>query len=689
MSERVRVYDLARELGLENRELMDLLEAEGVEVRSHASSLEPEIADLIREHVIAERRDAEAEGKNLEVTLAGLAAPAKVPAKAPEDDAPAEQAAAEPAELHLKAPVTVRDLAEGLGRKPNELIGQLMTMNIFATITQVLDVELVEKICAKYGITFIRERREKAKAKEPAQKQPDKKSGGKSAKAGNLKTRSPVVAFLGHVDHGKTSLQDYIRKTRVAAGEAGGITQHIGASVIETAAGQTITFLDTPGHEAFTTMRARGANATDIAVLVVAADDGVMPQTIEAINHVKAANVPFVVAMNKMDLPGANPDKVLLGLQQQGITPEDWGGDIGVCPVSAITGLGIDGLLERILLEAEMLELQADPEGDLEALIIEAQLETGMGATANVLIRNGTLRTGDAILCGPHFGRVKALVDSRGNRVKEAGPSMPVKILGLSGVPEAGAVLHRCASDKEAKNRAAEAERDLRTDDLTTRRAVDLESLFDMFQAQDRNELNIVLKSDVQGTLEAITESIHKIKSDKISTRVIHSGVGEVTENDVTLATASGAIVIGFNVRAMPAVNRLAKQKGVEIRLYSVIYELLEQLEEALRGRLRPEVRETPLGAAAIIQVFNVSKTGKICGCSVNGGLVRVGASARVYRENELIYNGKVASLRRFKDDVREVRSGLECGIRLDNFEDFEVGDRIEIFEITEMRPEL
>jgi translation initiation factor IF-2 len=686
MSDRVRVYDLARELGLENRELIDLLEAEGVEIRSHASSLEPEIADLVREHVIAERRDAEAEGKNLEETLAGLAA---APAPKVSDDAPkAEEPQADQTELHLKAPITVRDLAEGLGRKPNELIGQLMTMNIFATITQVLDVELVEKICAKYGIKFIRERREKAKAKEPVQKQ-TKKTGDKPAPGAGLKTRSPVVAFLGHVDHGKTSLQDYIRKTRVAAGEAGGITQHIGASVIETEDGQTITFLDTPGHEAFTTMRARGANATDIAVLVVAADDGVMPQTIEAINHVKAAKVPFVVAMNKMDLPGANPDKVLLGLQQQGITPEDWGGDIGVCPVSAITGEGIDGLLERILLEAEMLELQADPSGDLEALVIEAQLETGMGATANVLIRNGTLRTGDPILCGPHFGRVKALVDSRGNRVKEAGPSTPVKVLGLSGVPDAGAILVRCASDKEAKNRAAEAERELRTDDLTTRRAVDLESLFDMFQAQDRNELNIVLKSDVQGTLEAITESIHKIKSDKISTRVIHSGVGEVTENDITLATASGAIVIGFNVRARPAVNRLAKQKGVEIRLYSVIYELLEQLEEALRGRLRPEVRETPLGAAEIIQVFNISKTGKICGCSVNGGLVRVGASARVYRENELIYNGKVASLRRFKDDVREVRSGLECGIRLDNFEDFEVGDRIEIFEITEMRPEL
>jgi translation initiation factor IF-2 len=689
MSDRVRVYDLARELGLENRELMDLLEAEGLEVRSHASTLEPDIADLVREHVIAERRDAELEERNLEETIAELGN-----VEDEEDEEEDEEEEVVEGELHLKPPITVRDLAEGLGRKPNELIGELMTMNVFATITQVLDAELVEKVCDKYGVKFVRERRVKVKSKDTSRKgkTKGKEKGAEKEKkpaGAGLQPRPPVIAFLGHVDHGKTSLQDYIRETRVAAGEAGGITQHIGASVIETEDGQQITFLDTPGHEAFTTMRARGANATDIAVLVVAADDGVMPQTIEAINHAKAAGVPMVVAMNKMDLPGANPDKVMLGLQQQGITPEDWGGDVGVCPVSAITGDGVDELLERLLLEAEMLELKADPAAELEALIIEAQLESGMGATANVLVRNGTLHNGDIILCGSYYGRVKALVDSQGERIKEAGPSTPVKVLGLSGVPEAGAVLSRCRNEREAKALAAEAEESARADDLETRRAVDLESLFDMFEEQQRNELNIVIKADVQGSLEAITESIGKIKSDKISTKIIHSAVGEVTENDVTLATASEAIIIGFNVRAMPKVNRFAKQKGVEIRLYSVIYELLEQLEEALRGRLRPEVRETPLGEAEIIQIFNVSKTGKICGCSVNGGLVRVGASARVYREGELIYNGRVASLRRFKDDVREVRSGLECGIRLDNFEDFEVGDQIKVFEITELRPEL
>ena len=690
MSDRVRVYDLARELGLENRDLMELLEAEGIEVRSHSSTLEPDIAELVREHVIAERRDAESEGRELAETLAGLGTAAGRPDEEEEDEEDEEEDETVAGELHLKPPITVRDLAEGLGRKPNELIGELMTMNIFAMITQVLDVEVVEKVCAKYGVVFVRERRERAKAKTaPAKGKDGAKTSAKKAPGAGAQPRPPVVAFLGHVDHGKTSLQDYIRETRVVDGEAGGITQHIGASVVETAKGRQITLLDTPGHEAFTTMRARGANATDIAVLVIAADDGVMPQTVEAINHIKAAKVPIVVAMNKMDLPGANPDKVMLGLQQQGITPEDWGGDVGVCPVSAITGQGVDELLDRILLEAEMLELKGDPAAELEAIVIEAQLESGMGATAHVLVRDGTLHTGDAVLCGPFYGRVKALVDSQGERVKEAGPSTPVRVLGLSGVPDAGAVLVRCANEREAKARAGDAELQLRSDDLGSRRAVDLEGLFDMFKEQDRNELNIVLKADVQGSLEAIVESIRKIKADKITTNIILSGVGEVTENDVTLATASEAIVIGFNVRAMPKVNRLAKQNGVEIRLYSVIYELLEQLQDALRGRLHPETRETPLGEAEIIQVFHVSKTGKICGCSVTGGLVRVGASARVRRENELIYNGKVASLRRFKDDVREVRSGLECGIRLDNFEDFEVQDRIEVFEITELRAEL
>ncbi|MCK5803714.1 MAG: translation initiation factor IF-2, partial [Lentisphaeria bacterium] len=592
----------------------------------------------------------------------------------------------EAGELHLKAPITVRDLAIGLGAKPNQLIGELMTMNVFAAINQVLEVELVERVCERHGVKFVRERRAKAKAKAKEQR---RSKDAKDKRAGKAVSRAPVVAFLGHVDHGKTSLQDYIRKTKVADGEAGGITQHIGASVVETEAGRQLTLLDTPGHEAFTSMRARGANATDIAVLVVAADDGVMPQTIEAINHTKAADVTIVVAMNKMDLPGANPDKVMLGLQQNGIMPEAWGGDVGLCPVSAITGEGIDDLLERIVLESEMLELSAFPEGECEALVIEAQLESAMGTTASALVRNGTLHVGDVMLCGKYWGRVKALIDSTGKRVKSAGPSTPVKVLGLNGVPEAGDILTICLNERVAKARAQEAITEFRATELGSSRGTTLEDLFLKMEEESRLELKLVLKADVHGSLEAITESLEKIESEKISAKVIHGAVGEVTENDVSLAAASGATIIGFNIRAMPGVNKMAKQRGVEIRLYGVIYELLEQIEDAMIGKLEPDQRETPIGEAEIIQVISTSKVGRICGCRVNGGVIRVGASARVKREDEVIYNGLIASLRRFKDDVREVRSGLECGIGLQNFEEFEEGDMIEAFEITEIRPEL
>lgn len=687
MSDRVRVYELARELGLTNKELIELLLDEGAEVRSHASTLEPDIAELIREHVAAERQFQREKERSLVKTIAAVAIPPKDEEEDEEEDEGEEEDGedGDGKELHLKPPVTVRDLAEGLGRKPNELIGELMTMNIFAAISQVLDRELVEAVCERHGVRYIAERRERAKPKiKEKPEAPEKKAAGK----GKLSSRPPVVAFLGHVDHGKTSLQDFIRHTRVVDGEAGGITQHIGASVIETN-GHTITFLDTPGHEAFTAMRARGANATDIVVLVVAADDGVMPQTVEAINHARAAGVPIVVAMNKMDLPGANPDKVLLGLQQNHIMPEEWGGDVGVIPVSAVTGQGIDNLLERILLESEMMELSASPDGEFEGLIIEAQLETGRGPTANVLVRNGTLHVGDFMLCGSYYGRVKALLDHRGKNIKEAGPSMPVKVLGLSGVPEAGSILEVCANERIAKEKAGARHEETRRDDLNLQRHASLEDLFRQIEEDAREEIKLIIKADVQGSLEAIEDSIEKIKSEKIKINIIHSGVGEITENDISLAAASDAIVFGFHVRAMPGVNRLAKQRRVEIRLYAVIYELLEQLQEAMRGRLQPETRETPLGEAEIIEIFKTSVSGRICGCRVNGGLVRVGVNAKVYREGGLIYNGHVSSLRRFKDDVREVRSGLECGIRLDNFEDFLVGDTIEFFEVTEIAPQL
>jgi translation initiation factor IF-2 len=711
---KIRVYELARELGLANKELLALLEKEGFSVRSHSSTLEEEDAALVRKQVLAERKQeqAAAKAKPAPAAPAKAAEPVKEKPSAPAPAAQPEKPAAEPAkdsqagqggeqadesegeqkELHLKAPITVRDLAEALQKKPNELIGMLMTMNIFAAINQVLDVELVEKICEKHGVKFVRERRDKTRDRDNSGQQTFENKAVSSNVSRRKVGRPPVVVFMGHVDHGKTSLQDYIRNTRVTAGEAGGITQHIGASVAKVG-DQSITFLDTPGHAAFTAMRARGANATDVAVLVVAATEGVMPQTIEAINHAKAANVPIIVAMNKMDLPGADPEKVYIGLQQNGITPEDWGGDTAVIPVSAVTGQGVEDLLERILLEAEMLELKADPDANFEGLVIEAQMETGMGPTASVIVQNGTLRVGDSLICGQCYGRVKALLDTYGKRVSKAGPSTPVKIMGLSAVPEAGDIIRGCGSEKEAKELAEAEIAKVRQGNLQVERKVNLENLDAWFNTEktgeDKPELSIILKTDVKGSLEALSDSIGNLKSEKISTKIIHGGVGEITETDVVLAAASNAIILGFHVRVMPGVNRLAKQKGVEIRLYSIIYELLDELKDAMRGRLTPETRETQLGEAVIKQIFNISKAGKICGCQVLNGSIKVNCKAKVYREKELIYFGQVQTLKHFKEDVKEMKAGQECGIRLDNFEDFEVGDRIEFFNIQQIAPEL
>ncbi len=707
-NERIRVYDLARELGLANKELLSLLEKEGYTGKSHSSSLDSDTANMIRDIVIAERQKQNAKATALAEQKKAAdhkKAPEAAQTKATEskhakqDDAqpeqnkqeapkpqfsqPVKEESKELKEIHLKTPITVRELAEALERKPNEIIMRLMTLNVFPSINQPVDEELVSKVCEFYGVRFVRVRRDK----QAAASVPEKAHQDEPQKSSNLVPRPPVVVFMGHVDHGKTSIQDYIRKTHVAQGESGGITQHIGASVA-TVGKQTITFLDTPGHEAFTAMRARGANATDIAVLVVAADDGVMPQTIEAINHARPAKIPIIVAMNKMDLPGANPGKVYLGLQQNGINPEDWGGTEAVIPVSAKTGQGISDLLERILLEAEMLELKADPTADFEGLVIEAQMEQGMGPTASVLVQNGTLHVGDVLICGQCYGKVKALIDSQSRRVSKALPATPIKVMGLSGVPEAGDKITLCANEREAKEIADEAARQARLENNNVE-AVTLESLFENLKKEDKPDLKLILKTDVRGSLEAIVDSIAKIKSDKVTVTVIHSGVGEITENDVILATASKAIIMGFHVRSMPGVNKVAKQKGVEIRLYSIIYELLEDVQNAMRGQLTPEFNDKYLGRAEIVQIFTNSKVGKICGCRVNDGLIRVNAKAKVYRDKELIYNGLIHSLKHFKDDVREVKSGLECGITLDNFEDFEEHDIIEVFESVKIIPQL
>ena len=669
----VKVKTLADKYGVSVKEIIKELESQGFgdDVKSASSVIPPDAVELVKSYLdelMAKRGGEPGRGAGNRDGGGTVSA-----------------ASAGQQEVHIKGPVIVKSLAEALGKRPNEVITSLMMMNVLASINQMLEPAVAVELAAKMGFTLVIDKRGK-------EEHVQKDAGSQSADAPeeiefadnpkDIIARQPIVTFMGHVDHGKTSLQDAIRKTRVAAGEAGGITQHIGASIAH-CGNKSVTFVDTPGHEAFTAMRARGANVTDIVVLVVAADDGFMPQTIEAMNHAKAAKVPIIVAMNKIDLPNANPDKVLLNMQQNGLMPEDWGGTIGVVKVSAKTGQGIDDLLERILLEAEMLELKGNPKRPAEAFVLESQLEQGYGPTASIVVKNGTLHVGDPIICGEYYGKVKGLIDHRGQRIKSAGPSTPVKIVGLSGVPDAGTKLVVCKSEKEAKEIGEARSASKRVETLSGKGGgMTLDDLFSQMENGKRNTLKVVVKTDVCGSSEAIVESLKKLPSEKISVEVLHAGVGAITESDVQLAASSNAIVIGFHVRVNPGVNDLAKKENVEIRLYSIIYELLEDIKDAMAGRLEPDKREKELGVAHILKIFELSRGPKICGCMVDKGVVKVGSKSRVFRKGELIFNGEERSLRRFQDDVKEVRQGMECGIKLDNFLDFDVGDVIQFYEI-------
>ena len=579
----------------------------------------------------------------------------------------------------LSPPFIVKNVAEAIGKKPNEVISELMKLGELLSINQPVSENTLRKLLNNFSLELEIVKNEPAKADTEAENEYEMPA--KAEDPSSWPERPPVVTFMGHVDHGKTSLQDRVRNTHVVEGESGRITQHIGASTV-VFNGKPITFIDTPGHAAFTSMRARGANVTDIVVLVVAADDGFMPQTVEAMNHALAAKVPLIVAINKIDLPDANPDRVYLNMQQNNLTCEDWGGTVGVVKVSAKTGEGIDDLLERILLEAEMLDLKAQPKRPAVGTVLEAQVENGLGPTASVLVQNGTLSVGDIVLAGEEFGRVKTLINDRGERIKSAGPSTPVKLVGLSGVPEAADKLVVCVNEKAARQEAEKRRAASRTLHLANQTISSAEDLFSKLNEQEHKSLRLIIKSDVRGSGEAIEESLKQLPSEKIGVEVVMNGVGAITENDVTLAAASDAIVVGFHVRVNPGVNDLAEKSKVEIRLYSIIYELLEDITDALTGRLEPEKREKELGKAKILQIFELNKGPKVCGCLVEDGLVKVGSKARVFRNNQLIYNGEVASLRRFQDDVKEVRAGLECGIRLDNFVDFIEGDVIDLYEI-------
>jgi translation initiation factor IF-2 len=588
--------------------------------------------------------------------------------------------------IHIKPPIIVRELAQQIGLKPFQLIHDLMDMNIFAAINHTIEPDIASAICKKHGYTFEVEKREKGAGVHTRQVIVEEPPPPVIQKEEELKPRAPIVTFMGHVDHGKTSLMDAIRKSRVAAGEAGGITQHIGAYSVNYK-GQQITFLDTPGHEAFTAMRARGAKVTDVVVLVIAADDGIMPQTNEAINHAKAAKVAIIVAINKIDLPSANVDRVKTQLQEKGLTPEDWGGETICIPVSATKGKGIDRLLEMILLQAEIMELKASPTVPPRATVIEAQVEPGRGPTATVIVQMGTLRVSQPFICGNFWGKVKSLINDAGESVKEAGPATPVKVLGFTGLPNAGDELTVMEAEKSVRALSEERLTDLRNQKLSMPQRATLESLFDSM-GDGHKTLQIILKCDVQGSAEALTAALNQIESKKIDLELIHVGVGPISESDVLLATASNAVIIGFNVKVENQAASAAKREGIQIKLYSIIYELIDQVKEAMVGMLDPEIRESVVGHAEVRQVFELSK-GTVAGSFVLDGRILRTGRARVLRRRQPIYDGGIATLRRFQDDVKEVRAGVECGIKLGDFTEYEVGDIIECYNLEKVPQQL
>ncbi|BET42231.1 MULTISPECIES: translation initiation factor IF-2 [Atlantibacter] len=571
--------------------------------------------------------------------------------------------------------ITVGELANKMAVKGSQVIKAMMKLGAMATINQVIDQETAQLVAEEMGHKVILRRENELEEAVMSDR-----DTGAAAEA-----RAPVVTIMGHVDHGKTSLLDYIRSTKVASGEAGGITQHIGAYHVETDNGM-ITFLDTPGHAAFTAMRARGAQATDIVVLVVAADDGVMPQTIEAIQHAKAAQVPVVVAVNKIDKPEADPDRVKNELSQYGIMPEEWGGESQFIHVSAKAGTGIDDLLDAILLQAEVLELKAVRKGMASGVVIESFLDKGRGPVATVLVREGTLNKGDIVLCGFEYGRVRAMRDEMGREVTEAGPSIPVEILGLSGVPAAGDEVTVVRDEKKAREVALYRQGKFREVKLARQQKSKLENMFANMTEGEVSEVNIVLKADVQGSVEAITDSLLKLSTDEVKVKIVGSGVGGITETDATLATASNAILVGFNVRADASARRVIEAESLDLRYYSVIYHLIDEVKAAMSGMLSPELKQQIIGLAEVRDVFKSPKFGAIAGCMVTEGTIKRHNPIRVLRDNVVIYEGELESLRRFKDDVNEVRNGMECGIGVKNYNDVRVGDMIEVFEVIEIK---
>ena len=689
----MRIHELAKELGTKSKDLVEALEQMGYGGLTASSSVPEEAVPRLR----ASGGKAVPGGKPKVVTEEPLPAkrrprpepqpspagdgnpPATAVEAAPEpvpEAAPPEPTAPTPEVLRIARGTTTKDLGERLAVPATELIKKLFEAGEMVTINQSLSDDAITLLAREFG--FESEIVAPDEEEEPAEPEEDIDPAA-------LRPRPPVVTVMGHVDHGKTLLLDAIRQTDVVSGEAGGITQHIGAYQVHQD-GDVITFIDTPGHEAFTAMRARGARVTDIAVLVVAADDGVMPQTVEALDHARAAGVPIVVAVNKTDKPEADPVRVRQQLAEHGIQTSEWGGDFEFVDVSAKTGRNLDKLLETLLVVAELQELKADPEALPRGVAIEAHLDKGRGPVATVLVQRGTLRSGDAIVCGTAFGRVRAMLDEHGRQIEEAPPGRPVQVLGWSRVPEAGDEFRVVADEREARRIGHEREAKVRAAELVAARpAVRLEDLMAATTAGEVSELRIVLKADTQGSVEALTEALEKLSTDEVAVRILRRGAGAVTESDVMLAQASEGIVVGFNVRPDPNAREVAEREGVEIRLYRVIYQAVDDIKQALSGMLAPTREEAELGRAEVRATFRVPRIGMVAGCYITAGTITRGARARLVRDGAVVYDGRIGSLRRFKDDVREVQEGFECGIGLENFQDVKEGDVIEAYEVREV----
>lgn len=656
---KVRIYELAKELKITSKELIEKVSDLNLDINSHMSTLEKEEAALIKE------------------LLGGTTNNSKDIINVEKEDKDMEEKN-ENKIIEIEESIIVKDLAEKLGVTTSEVITKLISLGVMANQNQSVDFDTASIIAEEFGISV----------KNASSEAEDEEIGFDldfEDDPKDLKSRPPIVTVMGHVDHGKTSLLDAIRKTAVTEREAGGITQHIGASTINID-GEKIVFLDTPGHEAFTTMRARGAQVTDIAILVVAADDGVMPQTVEAINHAKAANVPIIVAINKIDKPTANPDKIKQELVEYGLVPEDWGGDTICVPVSARNREGIDDLLEMILLVSKMQELKANPNRSAVGIIVEAELDKGRGPVATVLVQKGTLKVGDIVVSGTAHGRIRAMFNDKGKKVKKATPSIPVMILGLSEVPEAGEHLYVVENEKKARNYTQARKEKIREEQLKASQKVSLDDLFEKIQLGEVKELNVIIKADVKGSMEAVKQSLSKLETDEVRVNVIHSGVGGITESDVMLASASNAIIIGFNVRPTLTAIDMSKRESVDIRTYRVIYDAIEDIESAMKGLLDPTIEEEVIGRAEIRATFKVPNVGMVAGIYVLHGKVTRNSKVRLLREDVVVYEGDISSLKRFKDDVKEIQSGYEGGLSLENFNDIKEGDIIEAYILKEVK---